>query len=197
MPASGTRGPSSSTSARTSEWEQGHVTGALHVGKSYLEQDIEAAVPDRDAPVVLYCAGGIRSLFAGPDARRDGLHERRLDVRRLPAVEGARVSRGQAPRVLSDAQKQRYSRHLLIPEVGSEARRRLLDCEGPARRRRRSRLTGRALPRRGRRRHDRHRRLRRRRRQQPAAPDPPHDRAGRRAEGRVGQRRRSTRSIPK
>ena len=47
-----------------SEWEQGHLPGALHISKSYVEQQIEAAVPDRDAPVVLYCAGGVRSLFA-------------------------------------------------------------------------------------------------------------------------------------
>ena len=47
-----------------SEWDQGHVPGAAHVSKSYIEQEIEAAAPDRDAPVVLYCAGGIRSLFA-------------------------------------------------------------------------------------------------------------------------------------
>src|SRR4051794_31149522 len=47
-----------------SEWEQGHLPGALHISKSYVEQQIEGAVPDRDAPVVLYCAGGVRSLFA-------------------------------------------------------------------------------------------------------------------------------------
>ena len=47
-----------------SEWEQGHVPGAVHISKSYIEQQIEGAVPDRDAPVVLYCAGGVRSLFA-------------------------------------------------------------------------------------------------------------------------------------
>jgi sulfur-carrier protein adenylyltransferase/sulfurtransferase len=47
------------------EWEQGHVPGAILVPKSHLEQDIETAVPDRSRPVVLYCAGGIRSLFAG------------------------------------------------------------------------------------------------------------------------------------
>ena len=46
-----------------SEWEQGHVAGALHLSKSYIEQDIESVVPDRTAPVVVYCAGGIRSLF--------------------------------------------------------------------------------------------------------------------------------------
>src|SRR4051794_3633948 len=47
-----------------SEWEQGHLPGARHISKSYIEQQIEGAVPNRDAPVVLYCAGGVRSLFA-------------------------------------------------------------------------------------------------------------------------------------
>src|SRR5919108_271442 len=49
----------------TNEWEQGHLPGAILVGKSWIEQRIEGAVPDRETPVVLYCAGGIRSLFAG------------------------------------------------------------------------------------------------------------------------------------
>src|SRR5687767_7760111 len=48
-----------------SEWEQGHIDGARHVSKSYVEQEIESAAPDHDQPIVLYCAGGIRSLFAG------------------------------------------------------------------------------------------------------------------------------------
>ena len=47
-----------------SEWEQGFIPGAAHISKSYVEQQIENAVPDRDAPVILYCAGGVRSLFA-------------------------------------------------------------------------------------------------------------------------------------
>src|SRR6267142_686420 len=47
-----------------SEWDQGHVPGASHVSKSYIEQQIEGVAPDRDAPVILYCAGGARSLFA-------------------------------------------------------------------------------------------------------------------------------------
>ena len=47
-----------------SEWEQGHLPGAQHVSKSYIEQQIEGVAPDRDAPVILYCAGGVRSLFA-------------------------------------------------------------------------------------------------------------------------------------
>ena len=47
-----------------SEWEQGHIVGARHISKSYIEQEVEAAAPDHDRPVILYCAGGIRSLFA-------------------------------------------------------------------------------------------------------------------------------------
>src|SRR3982750_548000 len=55
-----------------SEWDQGHVPGAVHISKSYIEQQIEAAVPNRDAPVVLYCAGGVRSLFAAQPLRDMG-----------------------------------------------------------------------------------------------------------------------------
>ena len=59
----------------TVEWEAGYIPGAVHVGRSYLEQQIEAAVPDRDAPVVLYCAGGVRSAFAAQTLRSE---ERRV-----------------------------------------------------------------------------------------------------------------------
>ena len=47
-----------------SEWEQGYLPGAVHISKGYVEQAIEAEVPDRDTQVILYCAGGVRSLFA-------------------------------------------------------------------------------------------------------------------------------------
>ncbi len=112
----------------TSEWEAGHATGAFHVGKSYIEQDIEAAVPDRDAPVVLYCAGGIRSLFAAQTMQAMGY----TNVASMKG--GFQQWKGQglpwqAPRVLSEAQKQRYSRHLLIPEVGTEGQATLLESK--------------------------------------------------------------------
>jgi rhodanese-related sulfurtransferase len=55
-----------------SEWEQGHLPGAVHISKSYVEQQIEAAVPDRDAEVILYCAGGVRSLFAAQTLEQMG-----------------------------------------------------------------------------------------------------------------------------
>ena len=105
--------------------------------------------------------------------------------RRLPGAGRAPASTFETPVVLTAEQKQRYSRHLLIPEVGVGRPGQAARLEGAAHRRRRPRLAGRALPRRRRRRHDRHRRLRRRRRQQPPAPDHPHDRPGRGAQGRV------------
>ncbi len=108
-----------------SEWEQGYVPGATHVSKSYLEQDIEAAVPTRDTPVVLYCAGGIRSLFAGQTLAAMGY----TDVASMSG--GFQAWKGQGldwtqPVVLTDQQKLRYSRHLLIPEVGSAGQAKLL-----------------------------------------------------------------------
>jgi len=110
------------------EWEEGHLPGALHISKSYLEQRIEAAVPDRDAPVVLYCAGGIRSLFAAQTLSEMGY----TDVVSMIGGFQAWKSEGRpwrTPVVLSQQQKQRYSRHLLIPEVGIEGQARLLDSK--------------------------------------------------------------------
>ena len=111
-----------------SEWEQGFIPGAHHVSKSYIEQQIEAAAPDREAPVVLYCAGGIRSMFAAQTLAGMGY----TDVKSLrggfQAWKGAGLD-FETPVVLSAEQKQRYSRHLLIPEVGSAGQKRLLESK--------------------------------------------------------------------
>lgn len=47
-----------------SEWAAGHLPGAIHIGKGILERDAETRLPDLDAPVVLYCGGGFRSVLA-------------------------------------------------------------------------------------------------------------------------------------
>ena len=183
-PARRRRRPSS-TSARTAEWEQGHLPGALHISKSYVEQQIEGAVPDRDAPVVLYCAGGVRSLFAAQTLEQLGY----TNVASMSGGFQAWKSAGlpwEAPVVLTAEQKQRYSRHLLIPEVGSAGQARLLGSKALFIGAGGLGSPGGALSRGRRRRHDRDRRLRRRRPVQPPAPDPPHERPDRRAEGRVG-----------
>ena len=108
-----------------SEWEQGHVPGAAHVSKSYIEQQIEAAAPDRDAPVILYCAGGIRSLFAAQTLAEMGYTDVASMAGGFQAWKGAGLE-FDTPVVLSAEQKNRYSRHLLIPEVGSAGQARLL-----------------------------------------------------------------------
>ena len=111
-----------------SEWDQGHVPGAAHVSKSYIEQEIEAAAPDRDAPVVLYCAGGIRSLFAAQTLAGMGY----TDVASMKGGFQGWKSQGlewTQPVRLTDEQKVRYSRHLLIPEVGSAGQAKLLESK--------------------------------------------------------------------
>ena len=108
-----------------SEWDQGHLPGAVHISKSYVEQQIEGAVPDRDAPVVLYCAGGVRSLFAAQTLEQLGY----TNVVSMSGGFQAWKSAGlpwDKPVNLSSEQKQRYSRHLLIPEVGAEGQAKLL-----------------------------------------------------------------------
>ncbi len=111
-----------------SEWDQGHLPNALHISKSYVEQQIEGAVGDRDAPVVLYCAGGVRSLFAAQTLEQLGY----TNVASMSGGFQAWKSAGlpwDKPVSLSQEQKQRYSRHLLIPEVGPEGQARLLDSK--------------------------------------------------------------------
>jgi molybdopterin/thiamine biosynthesis adenylyltransferase/rhodanese-related sulfurtransferase len=108
-----------------SEWEQGHLPGAQHVSKSYIEQQIEGIAPDRDAPVVLYCAGGVRSLFAAQTLVDMGYTDVASMSQGFQGWKSAGLS-FDTPVVLTNDQKQRYSRHLLIPEVGSAGQARLL-----------------------------------------------------------------------
>jgi molybdopterin/thiamine biosynthesis adenylyltransferase/rhodanese-related sulfurtransferase len=108
-----------------SEWEQGYLPGAVHISKSYVEQAIEAEVPDRDRQVILYCAGGVRSLFAAQALEQLGY----TNVASMSGGFQAWKSAGfrwDTPVILTAEQKQRYSRHLLIPEVGSAGQARLL-----------------------------------------------------------------------
>jgi rhodanese-related sulfurtransferase len=54
------------------EWRRGHLPGARHLCKGIIERDIEGAVPDRDAELVLYCGGGFRSALAADNLQRMG-----------------------------------------------------------------------------------------------------------------------------
>ena len=168
-----------------SEWEQGHLPDAVHISKSYVEQQIEAAVPDRDAEVILYCAGGVRSLFAAQTLEQLGY----TNVASMSG--GFQAWKSAGPAVGGAGHPQPRAEAALQPPPADPGGRRggpgpAARVEGAVHRRRRSRFPGGALSRGRRRRHDRHRRLRRRRPVEPPAPDPPHERPDRRAQGRVG-----------
>lgn len=55
-----------------SEWQRGHIPNAIHLGKGIIERDIEAAIPDKSAPLVLYCGGGFRSALAADNLQKMG-----------------------------------------------------------------------------------------------------------------------------
>jgi len=55
-----------------SEWDRGHLPGAIHLGKGVIERDIEHAIPDTSAPLVLYCGGGFRSALAAENLQKMG-----------------------------------------------------------------------------------------------------------------------------
>jgi molybdopterin/thiamine biosynthesis adenylyltransferase/rhodanese-related sulfurtransferase len=107
------------------EWELGHVSGAVHVARSYLEQAIEAELPDRSRRVIIYCSGTTRSYLAGRALREMGYQ----DVSVMAGGFQQWKSQGlpwSMPTVLSPEQKLRYNRHLLMPEVGIEGQAKLL-----------------------------------------------------------------------
>lgn len=54
------------------EWERGHAVGAEHLGRGIIERDIETAIPDHDAELILYCGGGYRSALAADNLQRMG-----------------------------------------------------------------------------------------------------------------------------
>jgi molybdopterin/thiamine biosynthesis adenylyltransferase/rhodanese-related sulfurtransferase len=107
------------------ETDAGVLPGAKHVPRGFLELRIEEAVPDRGADLVLYCAGGTRSLLAGKTLRDMGYTR----VRSMSGGFSAWKDAGlpvEVPVKLSEAQRARYSRHLLIPEVGEAGQAKLL-----------------------------------------------------------------------
>lgn len=104
----------------------GSPVGALRLGRGFLELRVEDAVPDFDRPVVTMCAGGVRSLFAAEALQ--GLGYRR--VKSIAGGFGRWKAEGlpfEVPAQLDQAARARYSRHLLMPEVGEAGQLRLLE----------------------------------------------------------------------
>jgi molybdopterin/thiamine biosynthesis adenylyltransferase/rhodanese-related sulfurtransferase len=108
------------------EWDEGHIPGAVHIPRGNLESRVETALPDRERPVLVYCAGGSRSAFAAKTLEELGYET----VWSLTGGFTDWKRNGfptQLPKSLSPEQRRRYSRHLLIPEVGEEGQLRLLE----------------------------------------------------------------------
>ncbi len=108
------------------EWEEGHIPGAIHIPRGFLESRIEPALPDRERPVIVYCAGGARSAFAAQTLEELGYE----NVSSLVGGFTDWKRNGfptELPRSLAAEQRTRYSRHLLIPEVGEAGQLRLLE----------------------------------------------------------------------
>ncbi len=108
------------------EWRQGHIPGAIHIPRGFLEMQAASRLPKRDARIVTVCAAGIRSAFAAKVLGELGYTH----------VESANPGfvqwkdRGypvETPFAFTEAQLDRYSRHLLLPEVGEKGQQRLLE----------------------------------------------------------------------
>src|SRR4051795_5619191 len=111
------------------EWQEGHLPGAVHVPRGYLESRIEGVAPDKSKPVVLYCAAANRSAFAAKTLEELGYES----VHSLAGGFTDWKRNGLEivmPRTLSPEKRTRYSRHLLIPEIGEAGHVPLLEAQG-------------------------------------------------------------------
>jgi len=111
---------------RRDEWDEGHIPGAIHIPRGSLESRIEKAAPERERPVVLYCSVGERSAFAARTLGELGYE----DVTSLAGGFTDWKRNGfatQVDKALDRERRTRYSRHLLIPEVGEEGQLKLLE----------------------------------------------------------------------
>ena len=107
------------------EYEQGALLGVVHIPRGHLEGQVEGKLLDKTAPVVVYCAGGVRSAFAAKTLQELGYS----NVVSMAGGFGRWKDEGRAwrtPVALSAEQKHRYMRHLLLPEVGVEGQTKLL-----------------------------------------------------------------------
>jgi molybdopterin/thiamine biosynthesis adenylyltransferase/rhodanese-related sulfurtransferase len=111
------------------EFEERHIPGAIHVPRGHLETRIEQFVPDKDKRVIIYCASGNRSAFAARTLAEE------LGYSDVASMQGGitlwkdRNYETVVPRKLTQEQKERYSRHILVPEIGLEGQLKMLDAK--------------------------------------------------------------------
>ena len=110
------------------EYEQGALADSVHLPRGNLESSIEGRIPDKSAHVLVLCAGGVRSAFAADTMQQLGY----TDVASVMGGFNRWKDEGRswsAPRALSPEQRNRYQRHLLLPEVGETGQLKLLDSK--------------------------------------------------------------------
>jgi molybdopterin/thiamine biosynthesis adenylyltransferase/rhodanese-related sulfurtransferase len=110
------------------EYEQGAIPGAIHIARGQLESNVENRIPDKTVPVVIHCASGVRSAFAAKTLAELGY----ADVVSMAGGFNAWKDESRdwrAPAVLSAEQRNRYQRHLLVPEVGEAGQKKLLESK--------------------------------------------------------------------
>lgn len=106
------------------EWRAGHLPGALHIPRAFLELQVDDKLPEKDAPLVLYCAGGNRSAMAARTLRDLGYSNLRHMVRGFSGWRDAGYE-VEVPKQWTPEQRDRYSRHFTLPEVGEEGQRKI------------------------------------------------------------------------
>ena len=110
------------------EFEQGAIPDSMHIPRGNLEPGIEGRLPDHDQPLVVMCAGGVRSAFAV-----DTLNQ--MGYTNVVSMDGGfnrwkdEGRNWKTPRTLAPDQRNRYQRHLLLPELGEEGQLKLLDAK--------------------------------------------------------------------
>jgi len=107
------------------EFDQGTIPGSVFIPRGFLELQVEGKIPDKSTPVIVYCAGGARSAFAARDLAGLGY----TDVVSMSGGFNQWKNEGRnwvTPQSLSAEQRNRYQRHLLLPEVGDAGQQKLL-----------------------------------------------------------------------
>lgn len=110
------------------EYEQGMIPGTVFLPRGHLESQIEGKIPDRDAEVIIYCASGVRSVFAAKTMQELGY----TNVASMAGGFGRWKNEGRpwlTPAVLNAEQRIRYHRHILLPEVGEAGQQKLLESK--------------------------------------------------------------------
>ncbi len=110
------------------EYREGHLEGSVPLPRGFLEMRIEEAVPDKSAPIVAYCAGGVRSLIAARTLKEMGYE----NVTSMSGGYTAWKNAGYkwvADRQFTQEQITRYARHFTLPEVGEAGQAKLLDAK--------------------------------------------------------------------